>query len=435
MRILLISKTYPMGAEASGTGAMAKVIAEGLVGWGHELQVLASYRVPSGTYDGVAVRSGLIMDQPSPSKMPADWTGWDKVLFIRKARHNYAAVRKAIQQYRPDVVYLNDIEMLTGAVFAACGDAGARAIFHVHDHIVYDIVARAAVVGRGPVPRQSAATPGGAQVPALQCQMVQGKLKGPAQSGKQRLIGRLTHDRPVERFFAAPLIAVSRFIAERYIGLGWPRERVHVVHNGLPGYFFQGGPRQRSQDRRFRLLFVGRCVEDKGVNLLPELMRRLVDRGVDAELALVGSFPGQAAQEAFMARVEKMGLSGRIQHRGVGAREELPAVYAEADCVVVPSLCNEAFGLMSAEAQACGTPVVAFRAGGLSETLVEGATGFLCERGDVEGMAGYVERLSREEGLWERMSEVGARFAGERFGSEEKVERIEGMLAEMVRLQ
>ena len=67
--------------------------------------------------------------------------------------------------------------------------------------------------------------------------------------------------------------------------------------------------------------------------------------------------------------------------------------------VLCPSRWDEPFGLAAAEAQACGTPVVAFRRGGLSEVIVDGVTGFLVPPDDVAAAAAAVApsaaRLSR----------------------------------------
>src|ERR1700726_1066226 len=67
---------------------------------------------------------------------------------------------------------------------------------------------------------------------------------------------------------------------------------------------------------------------------------------------------------------------------------------ARASGVFCPSRWDEPFGLAAAEAQACGTPVVAFRRGGLSEVIVDGVTGFLVPADDVAAAASAVSRVS-----------------------------------------
>jgi glycosyltransferase involved in cell wall biosynthesis len=75
-------------------------------------------------------------------------------------------------------------------------------------------------------------------------------------------------------------------------------------------------------------------------------------------------------------------------------RASLWEAMASAAAVLYPAMWDEPFGMVAAEAQACGTPVVAFRRGGLSEVIAEGTTGFLVPPGDVEAAAAAVGRVS-----------------------------------------
>ncbi len=400
MRVLLISKTYPQGPEASGTGAMAQVIAEGLTQRGHEVVLLASRRNSDGLYHGVRVRGRLIMDRPDPTKAPSEWGTGDKVAWIQKARHNYATVRREIRRHKPDIVYLNDIELLTGSVFAACLDSGVRCIWHAHDYILHDMVERNS--------RLSAA------------------------GGLRRLLAHLVHDKPKAAFVSTPVIAVSHFIAGRLMALGWPTELVTVVHNGLPEYFFGTGRRTPPPAENWPLLFVGRCVEEKGVGLLLQVLAKLRQQGIVLPLMIVGSFRSERAAEQYLQEAERLGVREQIMLRGLIPREGLPAVYREAGCLLAPSLCPEAFGLMSAEAQACGTPVVVSRVGGLPETLDDGKTGFVCASGDSDAMAERIAQLYVDRDLWVRMSEGGKEFAKRSFASQEKIDDIESILTRWV---
>jgi len=68
--------------------------------------------------------------------------------------------------------------------------------------------------------------------------------------------------------------------------------------------------------------------------------------------------------------------------------------------VLCPARWDEPFGMVAAEAQACGTPVVAYRRGGLQEVIVDGVTGFLVPPDHVAAAAGALQesaKLSRRE--------------------------------------
>jgi glycosyltransferase involved in cell wall biosynthesis len=87
----------------------------------------------------------------------------------------------------------------------------------------------------------------------------------------------------------------------------------------------------------------------------------------------------------------RRGRPGVTVHPGV-PRAALWEIMARAAVVLCPSRWDEPFGLAAAEAQACGTPVVAFRRGGLSEVIVDDVTGFLVPADDVAAFAEAVAR-------------------------------------------
>jgi glycosyltransferase involved in cell wall biosynthesis len=92
-------------------------------------------------------------------------------------------------------------------------------------------------------------------------------------------------------------------------------------------------------------------------------------------------------------------LSPRIAQPGVTAHRAVPRAtlweaMARAAVVLYPAMWDEPFGMAAAEAQACGTPVVGFRRGGLSEVVVDGLTGFLVQPGDLQAFADSVARTA-----------------------------------------
>ena len=84
---------------------------------------------------------------------------------------------------------------------------------------------------------------------------------------------------------------------------------------------------------------------------------------------------------------------GVVLHQGV-PRTALWEVMARAAVVLCPASWDEPFGMVAAEAQACGTPVVAFRRGALDEVIVEGVTGFLVAPDDISAAAEAVARAA-----------------------------------------
>jgi L-malate glycosyltransferase len=99
----------------------------------------------------------------------------------------------------------------------------------------------------------------------------------------------------------------------------------------------------------------------------------------------------------------------------LGKQDSVAELLTCADLMLLPSR-SESFGLVALEAMAAGVPVVATRVGGLPEVVVDGETGFLCEVGDVDGMAEAGVSVLTDNARWARMSAAAARVAVERFG-------------------
>jgi glycosyltransferase involved in cell wall biosynthesis len=85
---------------------------------------------------------------------------------------------------------------------------------------------------------------------------------------------------------------------------------------------------------------------------------------------------------------------GVVVHPGV-PRASMWAAMARAAVVVCPARWDEPFGMAAADAQACGTPVVAFRRGGLAEIVVDGVTGFLVAPDDLQAAADCVRKTAQ----------------------------------------
>ncbi len=85
---------------------------------------------------------------------------------------------------------------------------------------------------------------------------------------------------------------------------------------------------------------------------------------------------------------------GVAVHPGV-PRASMWAAMARATVVLCPARWDEPFGMAAADAQACGTPVVAFRRGGLAEIIVDGVTGFLAPPDDIQAAADCVRKAAR----------------------------------------
>lgn len=186
------------------------------------------------------------------------------------------------------------------------------------------------------------------------------------------------------------VIAVSEHVAahirERY---GVAADRLRVIPRGidLDAFAAEAIARERVEGlaRRWHVpkgapggvkvvMLPGRVTRIKGHLLLLQAIEQMTRRNF--RCLLVGRLDRKSSYLREVERqIEARGLSKVV--RLVGGCSDMPAALSLADVVVVPSIGPEAFGRVSIEAQALGRPVVATDIGGLGETLMPAATGWL----------------------------------------------------------
>ncbi|MEZ0490919.1 glycosyltransferase [Kineococcus sp. TBRC 1896] len=192
------------------------------------------------------------------------------------------------------------------------------------------------------------------------------------------------------------LVAMSHDLGER-ICRGNPRAQVVVIPNGVPREAFEV-----SAPRGDDVVFLGRLeTEQKGLDLLLDAFVTAADR-LPGRLLIAGEGPNRHALEKHIAR---LGLRDRMELVGRVEGDEKLRLLAGARLVAMPSR-FETFGLVAAEAQACGTPVVAFEIPSLREVVVPG-TGVLVPAFDTAAFAEAMVTVAHDPARLEEMGRKG----------------------------
>ena len=380
MRILLIANTLPP-RDLSGVGEQVLQLAAGLTALGHEVEVLGRKSVD---------RDGA----PGP-----------KILFPLTI---VPATLRALRRFRPDVVQVHESD---GALAASAGlwarGREARPLLVALLQVSYveekkavrPLVAGGREIGRpGAVERRFR------------------WLKAPIQI----FFGRWTVRRA--DVVMAPSAATAAELARDY-----GAREVEVLPNATGGLAPSGPPERLRQDGEGYLLFVGRLRIRKGVEVLFEALRAMVERGgPPVRLLIAGDGEHRGALEA---KAGELGLvaSGAVSFLGRCGAPRVAGLLSGAAALVVPST-YEGMPLVVLEAMAAGIPVVASRVSGIPEVVVDGETGWLVPAEDPAALAGALAEVLADRAEARRRGEAGRLRVAERY----RPEAVAGLWREIV---
>lgn len=176
--------------------------------------------------------------------------------------------------------------------------------------------------------------------------------------------------------FPINLIAISDFMKDEYAQHGFNARR---VYNGVDmnKYAYQG-------EKGDRLLFVGRADTFKQPHIAIEVAKRL-NMGLDM---CCGKF---VQDQNYLNQIKAACDGVQIRYIEEPPQDEKVRLMQNAKCLIAPSAMQEPFGLMNAEAMACGTPCIGTPDGAIPEVINDGVTGVICK--DVPEMVEAVKKI------------------------------------------
>jgi glycosyltransferase involved in cell wall biosynthesis len=210
------------------------------------------------------------------------------------------------------------------------------------------------------------------------------------------------------------VVAISSFTAQELGSFAKVPVRVIPYTIGFPD---SAVVRQPADDGSFRILFVGRLVERKGVTHLIEAVRQLPAE-LHARLVLIGDGP---ERDKLKAQVRNGGLEGQVDIRGLVPEAALREAYATSDVFVLPSIVDsrgetEGLGVVLLEAMSYGISVVGSDIGGITDIIENEESGLLVPPGDARQLALALERLARDHALVARLGQGGPLRVRDEFG-------------------
>jgi lipopolysaccharide heptosyltransferase II len=194
---------------------------------------------------------------------------------------------------------------------------------------------------------------------------------------------------------------------------GVPHERIRFIPRGVDLSKFKFRDPATHSSKTFTIGMVSRITPLKGHAHFIKAVSILNRKMPNLKVVIVGSAPKARYREDLDLLVRRLGLTRTIEF--VGAKEDVPSVMKQLDCLVSATVTPEAFGRSIVEAQASGVPVVSTRVGGVVDIIEDGKTGLFCDSEDASDMADKVMRLYQDKNLRDELAIQARRRVEENF--------------------
>ncbi|MFT5086121.1 MAG: phosphatidylinositol alpha-1,6-mannosyltransferase [Candidatus Latescibacterota bacterium] len=217
---------------------------------------------------------------------------------------------------------------------------------------------------------------------------------------------------------ATSVVAISEFTRRAVLQCGAVDEQVHIVRPALDLQRFTEPVDREAERATYEwtghkvVLSIGRLVERKGQDMVIRALVEVAREVPEVLYAIGGSGPHRAELEKLAS---DLGVSDRVQFLGFVEEGELVQRYAAADVFSMVSREIgesgevEGFGIVYLEANACATPVLGGRSGGVEDAIADGESGLLVDPNDVVELSSCLVRLLCDEALRMELGQNGRR--------------------------
>lgn len=417
MRVLLLSNLYPPYIRG-GAEITAGDIATGLKEHGHEVSVLTSWDgLPAAQQEGTIWRTLRVAD-PAHFDRHLPIVGQFQSLINYRQQYycaeNARELLRAVAETQPDILYIWEINGLgIISLLRALPKFSFPIVFHLGSYWWQYI--------HSPETEYS----------HLRLRRL-----------KKLLIGS------VPPLTYTSLIAVSGAVKQEYVKAGCDAERIEIINSGIDPRFMDlprtesfaeistvGGANEANPyatKQGTHLVYAGRIRVEKGILTALKALNHLVEEGRSAfHLSIFGEGDEVYINE-LQSYVREKHLDSFVIFHGKVPQDDLIKYYDLSDIMLVPSLWQEPFGLVVAEAMARGLPVIASDVGGPAEMITHGEDGLLFEPGNEQSLAEAIAQLLDHPEERQRLSQAGHKTVRNRFTIAENIRRAEQHLLRAV---
>ena len=353
MKIVIVNSFYypdePGGAERS-----VRILAESLVGVGHDVSVIClGAERATAQIGGVAVTRLPIRNSYLPSAHGSDRATMQRLVWHARDTYNSAAaadVAALLHQFRPDVLHTNNLSGFSVAVWRAARQLGIRIVHTTRDF--YLLCPRTTMMRGG-----------------LVCE-------GPCRSCFPFVWHRRNASSQVDH-----LVGISQFMVALHRRNGYFRDvPATVIYNPYdpPSTLV---PPPTTRHAGIVLGYLGRLAPSKGLELLIDAFMLVNRRHAGSRLLIAGS-----GANDYVTGLQRRALDASVEFVGQMSPENF---FPMVDVTVVPSVWNEPLGRVVIESFAFARPVVATPVGGIPE-LIRGAAGTMARSTTADDLASAI---------------------------------------------
>lgn len=385
MRILLVSHRFPPTGVA-GVERITQSLAAELTRGGDQVSVFTRAAVAStGTFAALEMHCEYLGDGTRVYRLTGTQEGVGHFLAQHELIERH--YQRALVETAPDVVHVLHLQDLSPRLPELAYRYGAAVVYSLQDfHYACALVHLLKPNGSlcdGPL---------GGRECAASC------FAGEGESAARRWGLRTLYYRRIlelgQRF-----IAPSAYVADFFEHYGVESTRMERIPNAV--FFRIPNPRAPHKPTpaargRLHLAFIGSVIPHKGLHILIQALR-LAQPG-PVKLLILGrthgaEYVGQIKKET--AEIQQLELAWHSEYEPV----ELSRLLADTDCIVMPSLIRETFGIVIAEALALGIPALVANTGSQAELIRDGENGFIFDPHQPAALGALLCRLAQGDEL------------------------------------
>lgn len=217
------------------------------------------------------------------------------------------------------------------------------------------------------------------------------------------------------------------YLQTKLMTLGCNGEKLRVIPMAIDvDYFKSDQTKMLPTKTKLKLISVGRLIDFKGFEYAIKAVKLLVDKGINVHYTIVGE--GELYKQ-LQEQIHALNLTNHVVLVGKKSQEEIKMALQEHHIYFMSSITSakgrcETQGVVTAEAQAMGLPVVAFNSGGIPYTIQDGKTGFLVPEKNVEAYANAIVELLKDSERYKVMSQQAREFVVKNFSNKRMIDHF-----------